>query len=153
MFSAFTSSGLLFAVLSSLAAVHALCLPCQVGQAPLALNTPSPSAPASRRGVYSPSIIKPDGSTKWVRGTEVNVTWSTSDMPKSITNPHGTILLGHLEPGNPSEHLDLAHPLAEGFNIRDGHRTISVPAVPPRGDYIIVLMGDSGNRSPVFSIE
>ncbi|KAJ6525289.1 hypothetical protein DFH09DRAFT_1188806 [Mycena vulgaris] len=151
MFSSFTSPGLLLIVLSSLAAVDALCLPCQVGQAALSLKT-TPS-PASHRGVYSPSIIKPDGSTKWMRGTEVNVTWSTSDMPKSITNPNGRILLGRLEAGSSNEHLNLDHPLAGGFNIRDGHLTIHVPDVPPRGDYIIVLMGDSGNRSPVFSIE
>ncbi|KAJ7442619.1 hypothetical protein FB451DRAFT_98274 [Mycena latifolia] len=148
MFFSFTSSGLLLAVLSSLAAVDALCLPCQIGQAPLRLN-----APSSPRGVYSPSIIIPDGSTKWVRRTEVEVTWSTSNMPQDITNPNGRILLGHLEAGSSSEHLDIQHPLAEGFDIRDGHRTITVPAVPPRGDYIIVLMGDSGNRSPVFTIE
>jgi hypothetical protein len=45
------------------------------------------------------------------------------------------------------------HPLAEGFDIRDGHRTIRVPDVPPRNNYIVVVMGDSGNRSPEFTIE
>ncbi|KAJ7134790.1 hypothetical protein C8R44DRAFT_730130 [Mycena epipterygia] len=168
MFSSFTSSGLLLAVLSSLAAVHALCLPCQVGQARLSFTAPSL---ALRRGVYSPPIITPHGSTKWVRGTEVNVTWSTSDIPKSITNPKGRILLGRLEAGSSSENLDIGkfprfvherflswspysdHPLAAGFDIRDGRCTVSVPDVPPRDNYIIVLMGDSGNRSPEFMIE
>jgi hypothetical protein len=45
------------------------------------------------------------------------------------------------------------HPLAEGFDIRDSQRTIRVPDVPPRNNYIVVVMGDSGNRSPEFTIE
>ncbi|KAJ7367100.1 hypothetical protein B0H14DRAFT_82454 [Mycena olivaceomarginata] len=156
MFSFFTSSALpsvMLAVLSSLAAVDALCLPCQVGlgQTPLSLKTPS--SPLSRRGVYSPPITSPDASTRWVRGTEVTVTWSTSNMPQSVTNPKGTLLLGYLEEGSSNEHLDLDHPLAEGFDIRDGHRTIRVPdAATPRDNYIVVLMGDSGNASPKFTI-
>ncbi|KAJ7781763.1 hypothetical protein DFH07DRAFT_728634 [Mycena maculata] len=154
MFSSFTSSSsalhVPLAVLSSLAVANALCLPCQVGlQAPLT----TPSWPHSRRGVYSPPIVKPDSSTKWARGAEVDVTWSTSNAPASITNRNGTILLGHLEPGSPGEHLDLDNPLATGFDILDGHHTVTVPNVPSGTNYIIVLMGDSGNRSPEFTIE
>ncbi len=125
MFSFFTSSGLsslLLAVLTFLAVVHALCLPCQVGQYPLSLKTPSSP---SRRGVYSPPITSPDASTRWTKETEVTVTWcgvsrsgpgitltelslrSTSDMPESVTNSKGKLLLGYLEPGSSNEHLDL----------------------------------------------
>ncbi|KAF7365032.1 hypothetical protein MVEN_00374300 [Mycena venus] len=153
MFSFLTSSGLPLAVLSSLAVVHALCLPCQVGHGQTPLSFKTPSSPLSRRGVYSPPVTSPDASTRWARQTEVTVTWSISDMPQSITNPRGRLLLGYLEPGSSNEHLDLDHPLAEGFDIRDGHRTIRVPDVPPRDNYIVVLMGDSGNRSPEFTIE
>ncbi|KAJ7095730.1 hypothetical protein B0H15DRAFT_68557 [Mycena belliarum] len=150
MFSSIASPSGLLAVLSSLAAASALFIPYQVGEASSSLN-PSPSH-ASRRDVYSPPIISPNGSTKWVKGTEVNVTWSTANMPSKITNPNGKIFLGHLEASSSNEHLDLEHPLAEGFDIRDGHRIITVPTVSSREDYIIVLMGDSGNRSPVFTI-
>ncbi|KAJ7245029.1 hypothetical protein B0H12DRAFT_1128339 [Mycena haematopus] len=148
MFSFFTSSCVMPAVLSSLAVVNALCLPCQVGlgQVPLGLKTPS------RRGVYSPPITSPDASTTWARESTVTVTWSTAAIPQSITNPTGRLLLGYLNPGSSNEHLDLGHPLAEGFDIRDGNRTIRVPDVPPRDNYIVVLIGSSGNRSPEFKI-
>ncbi|KAJ7288151.1 hypothetical protein C8J57DRAFT_1279248 [Mycena rebaudengoi] len=150
MFSPFTASGLVLALLSSLAAVSALCLPCQVRQATFTLKTPPPSLP---RGVYSPAIIAPDASTKWMRSTKVAVTWSTSDIPKDITNPKGTILIGRLKDGSSNEHLDLKHPLANGIDIRAGNYTITVPDVAAGSDYIIVLMGDSGNRSQKFSIQ
>ncbi|KAJ7486046.1 hypothetical protein B0H11DRAFT_1904557 [Mycena galericulata] len=153
MFCSFASSmlhcGIPIAVLSSLAVANALCLPsCEVSQTPLDLK-----APLARRSVYSPPITKPDSSTKWAVGTEVDVTWSTSNAPQSITNREGKIVLGYLEAGDPSEHLDLAHPLAQGFDIMDGHQAITVPHVPSGSNYIIVLMGDSGNRSPEFTIE
>ncbi|KAJ6475047.1 hypothetical protein C8R47DRAFT_1143369 [Mycena vitilis] len=154
MFFFFTSSGLprlIWGIISSFAVVTALCLPCQVGQSPPNLKTPLSSH--CRRDVYSPPITQPKASTRWARGTEVIVTWATSDIPKSVTNSKGRLLLGHLEAGSSNEHLDLEHPLAEGFNVRDGNRTILVPEVPPRGDYIVVLMGDSGNQSPRFTIE
>ncbi|KAJ7147131.1 hypothetical protein C8R43DRAFT_542417 [Mycena crocata] len=154
MFSLATSSGLpnlFLAFVFYLVVVEAVCLPCQVGQVSLTFKTPSSTL--SRRGVWSPSIIKPDASTKWTRGTEANVTWSTSDIPKSITNPKGTILLGRLEAGSSNEHLDVDHPLADGFDLSDGYSTFTVPIVPPRHNYIVVLMGDSGNHSPIFTIE
>ncbi|KAF8655828.1 hypothetical protein AX16_002913 [Volvariella volvacea WC 439] len=44
-------------------------------------------------------------------------------------------------------------PLAEGFMLRDGQVEITVPDFPPRDNYIVVLMGDSGNSSPEFRIE
>ncbi|KAF7346561.1 hypothetical protein MSAN_01884200 [Mycena sanguinolenta] len=150
MFSFLTSPGVVPAVMSSLAVANALCLPCQVGlptlgQVPLSLKT-------SRRGGYAPPITSPGASTTWTRQNMVTVTWSTSDIPKSITNPTGRLLLGYLNPGSSNEHLDLDHPLAEGFDIRDGNRTIRVPNVPPRDNYIVVLIGSSGNRSPEFKI-
>ncbi|KAJ7016204.1 hypothetical protein C8F04DRAFT_1400680 [Mycena alexandri] len=156
MFSSFTSSwlqALPFAVLSSLAVVDALCLPCQVGLVQTPLSPKTPSSPPSRRGVYSPPITNPDASTRWARGTEALVTWSTSNMPQEVTNTNGRILLGYLEEGSSNEHLDVAHPLAEGFNIHDGSCKIRVPDdIPMRDNYIIVLMGDSGNKSPAFTI-
>ncbi|KAJ7784378.1 hypothetical protein B0H16DRAFT_1492309 [Mycena metata] len=156
MFSSFTSSWLqafLLAVLSSLAVVNALCLPCQVGFIQTPLSPKTPSSPPSRRGVHSPPITKPDASTRWTRGTAAVVTWSTSNMPQEVTNANGTILLGYLEEGSSNEHLDVAHPLAEGFNLHDGSCKIQVPVnIPARDNYIIVLIGDSGNQSPTFTI-
>ncbi|KAK7048528.1 hypothetical protein R3P38DRAFT_1868757 [Favolaschia claudopus] len=156
MFFFFASSrlhGALLAIVSFLAVVNCLCLPCvpqpQRDQAKFDME---PWIGLSPRVVYSPPITSPDSSTQWKIGTEVTVTWSTSNMPKGITNYHGKLYLGYLEPGSPNEHLDLNHPLAQGFDIRDGHRTVRVPRVAARNNYIVVLMGDSGNRSPEFAI-
>ncbi|KAJ7133010.1 hypothetical protein C8R46DRAFT_945182 [Mycena filopes] len=152
MFSSFTSSGPLLAVLSSLAVVNALYLPGQDGLVQNPLSPKTPSSPPSRRSVYSPPITKPDASTRWARGTDALVTWSTSNMPEQITNATGRVLLGYLEDGSSNEHLDVDHPLAQGFNITDGSVKIHVPDVLPRDNYIVVLMGDSGNKSPTFTI-
>ncbi|KAF8171994.1 hypothetical protein K438DRAFT_2057277 [Mycena galopus ATCC 62051] len=156
MFSFFTSSalpGVVAAVLSSLAVVNALCLPCQVGldsQIPLSLKTPSSAL--TRRGVYSPPITSPDASTTWTRNTSVTVTWCAAS-PARVSNPTGSLLLGYLEPGSSNEHLNLGNniiifcvhavltiwppfrsPTCTRFSLRDGNRTITVPDVPP--DYI-----------------
>ncbi|KAJ6508523.1 hypothetical protein C8R45DRAFT_445956 [Mycena sanguinolenta] len=163
MFSFFTSSGVVPAVLSCLAVANALCLPCQVGlgQIPLGLKTPS------RRGVYDPPITSPGASTTWARQSIVTVTWCAASrylriasVDRSSPGPHPTcpkasrIRREGFSCGTSSnEHLDLDHPLAEGFDIQDGNRTIRVPNVPPRDNYIVVLMGSSGNRSPEFKIE
>jgi hypothetical protein len=49
--------------------------------------------------------------------------------------------------------LQMDSPLAEGFRLRAGKQEITVPSVPQRNDYIVVLMGDSGNQSPTFTIQ
>lgn len=109
------------------------------------------SAVLRARDVWSPAITSPDAQTVWVAGTTATVTWDTSNPPADVTNPRGRILLGHVEDGT-DEHLDVAHPLADGFDIRAGKVQVKVPYVSPGNDYIIVLMGDSGNKSPSFVI-
>ena len=43
--------------------------------------------------------------------------------------------------------------LAEDFNLDDGEVEVTLPSdVATRDDYIIVLFGDSGNKSDRFSI-
>ncbi|KAK7469367.1 hypothetical protein VKT23_003842 [Stygiomarasmius scandens] len=110
--------------------------------------------PLDKRDVINPPIIKPDASTVWTVGQAETVTWDTSGLPpdSQITNPTGTVVLGFIEDGDDSLHLMLDDPLAKGFSIRDGQVNITVPSVTPRSDYIIVLMGDSGNASPKFTI-
>ncbi|GAW00154.1 hypothetical protein LENED_001654 [Lentinula edodes] len=92
-----------------------------------------------------------NASTVWKVNDHADVTWITTGAPAQITNPNGTILLGHMS-DNGSENLDLQHPLASYVNLTLGKATIEVPDVPT-GRYIIVLMGDSGNRSPEFMIQ
>lgn len=110
----------------------------------------SDSAPFSRE-VYSPPVTSPDASTIWDIGSIEQVTWDTSSIPKSITNSKGKLVLGYVNNGT-DEHLDLDHPLAEGFEITQGFVQVVVPNVKPANDYIVVLFGDSGNRSPAFNI-
>ncbi|ETW81827.1 hypothetical protein HETIRDRAFT_247666, partial [Heterobasidion irregulare TC 32-1] len=99
--------------------------------------------------VVSPPITSPTASTVWNVGDKVLVTWDTSDIPEP-KNFTGQLLLGFQE--NDSENLMLDSPLASGFQLIDGQVQITVPDVPPKSDYIVVLFGDSGNASPEFTI-
>ncbi|EDR13601.1 uncharacterized protein LACBIDRAFT_292424 [Laccaria bicolor S238N-H82] len=110
------------------------------------------ASPLSRRDVVAPHITSPDANSVWPIGTTQLVTWDTSDLPpdSQITNPIGQIILGYNESN--SLNLDFTNPLAKGFKLRDGKVQITVPNVPPRTDYLIVLFGDSGNTSPSFAI-
>lgn len=105
-----------------------------------------------RRDVVSPRITSPDASSVWPVGSKQIVTWDTSELPPydQITNPTGRIVLGW-DSGD-SLNLQLNSPLAQGFNITLGRMEVTVPNVRPRKDYLIVLMGNSGNTSPSFAI-
>ncbi|KAG5644897.1 hypothetical protein DXG03_007449 [Asterophora parasitica] len=111
------------------------------------------SLPLDSRDVVSPPITSPDEHSVWPVGTKQTVTWETKDIPpdSQLTNPNGKVVLGHLGPTG-GLNLQLDHPLAENFKLRVGHVEITVPIVPPRDDYIVVLFGDSGNASPAFAI-
>ncbi|KAL1745295.1 hypothetical protein HDZ31DRAFT_36759 [Schizophyllum fasciatum] len=100
--------------------------------------------------VWRPKITYPVDAIDWQVGEPANVTWDTSDMPPNVTNLNGTILLGH--PDEQSEHLNSSHPLAQGFSLKDGVVYFVVPEVEERWDYVVALVGDSGNLSPTFHI-
>ncbi|KAF4617374.1 hypothetical protein D9613_005680 [Agrocybe pediades] len=125
------------------------CMPCQAShRRATALDQMLPP-----RGLYSPKITNPTNESLWTVGSDVTVTWDLRDMLKNTTNPKGTILLGYLEDGSDEEHLNIKHPLASGFDIKEGFVTFKCPKVDSRKDYIVVLFGDSGNRSPTFTIQ
>lgn len=105
----------------------------------------------AEREVYSPPITNPNASTTWIVGSTVEVTWDVSQIPEGLTNFYGKLVLGYVDGGS-DEHLDLGNPLADGFNITQGHIAVEVPDVRPSSDYIVVLFGDSGNSSPTFTI-
>ncbi|KAF5382661.1 hypothetical protein D9615_003034 [Tricholomella constricta] len=111
------------------------------------------ASPLYMRDVFSPHITSPDENTVWPVGTKQTVTWETKDIPpdSQLTNPNGKVVLGHLGPTG-GLNLQLESPLAQNFKLRVGQIEITVPSVPPRDDYIIVLFGDSGNASPAFAI-
>ncbi|KAF9465828.1 hypothetical protein BDZ94DRAFT_1253283 [Collybia nuda] len=148
MFNFFTSSLLFVGLLSAkLGSVDGLCLLSQ----PRSSDTQY--SRLTLRDVYSPRITNPTKSTTWVVGKSVIVTWDLHNMPKKFTNSEGTLLLGMIKKGSDGEHLDLDHPLATNFDLREGEIRLTVPHVMTGNDYIVVLMGDSGNRSPAFRIE
>ncbi|KAL0961387.1 hypothetical protein HGRIS_006338 [Hohenbuehelia grisea] len=105
-----------------------------------------------RRTVWNPRIEHPNAQTTWKSGTRVTVTWDTSSMPQNVSNSHGKVLLGYMTDSSESENLNTTHPLADGFLLTAGKVEVQVPQVPSRKDYIVVLLGDSGNHSPRFTI-
>ncbi|EJF66904.1 hypothetical protein DICSQDRAFT_47682 [Dichomitus squalens LYAD-421 SS1] len=100
------------------------------------------------RDVWSPEIFSPNARDVWTAGSTVAVRWDTADPPGEVTSYAGRVLLGR------SSVTDVCaeHPLAEGFNLTQGSVKVKVPAVKPSNHYFVVLIGDSGNRSPSFTI-
>jgi len=132
---------------SPVALLFSLAISMSASAAPVVLSS------LSQRDVWVPPIITPNAETSWTIGSNQTVTWDTSNPPSQVSNPIGTLLLGHLEPdGAGGENLDVDHPLARNFSLYDGSVTITVPNVVPGDNYIVVLIGDSGNASPEFKI-
>ncbi|KAG2227981.1 hypothetical protein INT45_012005 [Circinella minor] len=64
----------------------------------------------------------------------------------------GIIKLGYLEEGSIDEHL--YWDLGSGFLLNSGSQSVRLPRnLKTRDSYIIVLMGNSGNASPQFTIK
>ncbi|KAK9898955.1 hypothetical protein P389DRAFT_178261 [Cystobasidium minutum MCA 4210] len=107
-----------------------------------------------KRIVINPHITYPDETAVWHTGQKgVNVTW---DVPPNAEGYKGRLLLGYLLKNDSSgnEHLFL-NPLADGFNLTDGRVTFDIPCnneIKSRNTYVVVLMGDSGNKSGNFTI-
>ncbi|KIK44355.1 hypothetical protein CY34DRAFT_66699, partial [Suillus luteus UH-Slu-Lm8-n1] len=97
-----------------------------------------------------PPITSPTAGTLWHVGEKQLVTWNTDNLPANMTNPVGMLVLGY--DYNNSENLMLNSPLATNINYTLGQVLITVPNVETREDYIVVLFGDSGNASPMFTI-
>ncbi|TFY51917.1 hypothetical protein EVG20_g10782, partial [Dentipellis fragilis] len=112
----------------------------------------SPGTPVSLV-VVAPHITSPTAGQVWKVGSSQNVTWDTSAIPATRQNSTGTLLLGYQDGLEGGEHLDIAHPLANYFPLSAGSVQVTVPNVTARTDYIVVLIGDSGNASPEFSIQ
>ncbi|KIK67385.1 hypothetical protein GYMLUDRAFT_37498 [Collybiopsis luxurians FD-317 M1] len=98
-----------------------------------------------KRDVFVPQILSPKGGESWVVGQTQSIIWNVSSPPAQITNPVGQILL---RKGGSTQNVTLAG----NFSILAGNVSFIVPCVTPDDDYSIILFGDSGNLSPVFSI-
>jgi len=116
-------------------------------------TTATPIDARAKLIVVTPEITKPVAGDLWTVGTQQLVQWDTSDIPDEAKNYTGSIVLGYSDGVTDSENLDFAHPLAKGFLLTAGSQSVTVPDVVNRTTYFVVLMGDSGNRSPYFTIE
>ncbi|KAJ7103865.1 hypothetical protein C8R44DRAFT_715949 [Mycena epipterygia] len=97
------------------------------------------------RDVFTPPVTYPHAGTVWYVGQTHNVTWDTSDHPVNITNKIGRIMLR-------KDGLTTPVILQENFSILLGRIEVKVPWVEDGNDYQLVLFGDSGNFSPLFTI-
>ncbi|KAJ7928071.1 hypothetical protein B0H13DRAFT_2182539 [Mycena leptocephala] len=104
------------------------------------------AAPFDSLTVYDPPLTSPTAQTIWTVGDTETVTWNATGIPPGIT---GQLMLGYLT--SDSEHLSTT--LASGFNLTDQKVKITVPQVVSRPNYIVVLLGSSGNISPEFTIQ
>ncbi|KAF9221483.1 hypothetical protein BS17DRAFT_843533 [Gyrodon lividus] len=128
------------------------------------------AVPLVLRDVVDPPITSPTAGSVWHVGDRQTVTWSTAGLPSNPTNPNGMLVLGYnynnsenLMLGKPTLKIteadrpdmlmyQLDSPLATNLDYAAGQAEITVPNVPTRSDYIVVLFGDSGNASPEFTI-
>ncbi|PWN22913.1 hypothetical protein BCV69DRAFT_296881 [Microstroma glucosiphilum] len=106
------------------------------------------------REVINCKITYPTKKTKWTAGEDVKVTWDPSCVKKAKYSKYtGQVLLGYKVAGKSSYHLRSNHPLADDFLLKNGSVDFTLPAnLTTRSEYFVVLMGDSGNRSPMFTI-
>ncbi|PIL22621.1 hypothetical protein GSI_15312 [Ganoderma sinense ZZ0214-1] len=121
----------------------------------LALLTVAASASAAallNDVVIITPITAPDAGDVWPVGSVQTITWDTTTIPVGSEDATGFILLGYLEDGSSNEHLDFQNPLAQNIPLENGAVNVTVPNVAARDDYIVVLFGDSGNKSPKFTI-
>jgi hypothetical protein len=102
---------------------------------------------------YEPTVLGPPEGAIWPVGSNQSVIWDTSNIPSGAENNTLLIVLGHFDEADPgSENLDLAHPLAQDIPITKGIQNVTVPDVPYRTTYFVVVFGDSGDRSANITI-
>ncbi|WFD01122.1 hypothetical protein MYAM1_003883 [Malassezia yamatoensis] len=116
-----------------------------------ALGAAVPNGALQSRTVYTPKITYPTNKTQWTAGKKVHVSWETDQLPSAAKAESGFIKLGHLDSNSDGEHLNQT--LAKNFKLGNGNVSFTLPQdIESRDDYIVVLFGDSGNKSPKFTI-
>jgi hypothetical protein len=104
------------------------------------------AAPLESRDVFVPPVLYPSKNAVWIVGESRYVVWNTTGAPVNITNSMGQI---YLRQNGMTSNVSVA----SGFSILLGSLVVKVPDVEKDGDdYQLVLFGDSGNFSPVFTI-
>lgn len=119
----------------------------------LAVSTTATPLHVAKRAeliVIAPPITEPQAGAVWPIGSTQQVCWDTSELPSYTQNAKGTLYYGFI--ANESENLNLQDPLKTGFLLADGCTDVTVPDVITGDNYIVDLMGDSGDISSQFSI-
>ncbi|CAO1618397.1 unnamed protein product [Sympodiomycopsis kandeliae] len=108
----------------------------------------------AEREVINCQITNPTNSDNWSAGAPSEVTWDKSCVADPKFQEYtGTLVLGYSEAGSESLNLNVEHPLADGFKLKDGYVDFTLPSdIPTKSTYFVVLMGDSGNKSEEFTI-
>ncbi|PWN37905.1 uncharacterized protein FA14DRAFT_105385, partial [Meira miltonrushii] len=108
-----------------------------------------------KRIVYNPPVTAPASKAVWYAGREETVRWTVdqSKIPASANDYKVEIKLGYL-PKDGDGGYNLKWTLAKDVAITDEEAEVTLPSdLKTRHDYIIVVMGDSGNRSKKFTIK
>ncbi|KAF9227327.1 hypothetical protein BS17DRAFT_764587 [Gyrodon lividus] len=112
----------------------------------LSLVSARPLVSPVMRDVWVPPITSPTSNTVWTVGCAYTVSWNATQPPSQVTNPQGQV---YLRQGNATQ----ANPIAQGFLLSAGQVNVIVPEdTQPGNDWMVVLFGDSGNWSPLFTI-
>lgn len=109
----------------------------------------------AKRIVYNPPVTNPVAKQVWHAGREETVKWTVDQekIPATANNFKVTIKLGYL-PKNGEGGYNLKWTLAKNIPITEEEAEVTLPKdLQTRDDYIIVVMGDSGNRSKKFTIK
>ncbi|KAI3619446.1 hypothetical protein WG66_012812 [Moniliophthora roreri] len=108
-----------------------------------ALAVCAAASPHERRGVWNPPITSPDAKTVWCVGKKVKVTWHEHQGHAQRKQRHS------------SHYSSQTKTLKDfdSFKLEKGTVDITVPDVKDGKDYTITLFGDSGNKSPNFTIQ
>ncbi|ESK87099.1 hypothetical protein Moror_11906 [Moniliophthora roreri MCA 2997] len=121
-----------------------------------ALAVCAAASPHERRGVWNPPITSPDAKTVWCVGKKVKVTWHVFVIPDHANFPKNSdtpaIILHKVSDPNLCKFF-LFICSESTFKLEKGTVDITVPDVKDGKDYTITLFGDSGNKSPNFTIQ
>jgi len=115
-----------------------------------AVLTLTSTVSAKASDIFDPPILYPHAGTVWFAGQYHNVTWDTTGLPPNVDNITDLAFITLVNFVTQIEQQTLA----EGFSLLDGRVQIQVPAdTPADTNYRVTLYGDSGNFSPVFTID
>ncbi|KAI8889719.1 hypothetical protein K501DRAFT_266509 [Backusella circina FSU 941] len=103
--------------------------------------------------VWDATILSPTNETVLTAGQTLTVTWETEVAGYQIPDDvRGMLVLGYLTNNPVNEHLHWT--LAERFKLNSGSIDVTLPDdLESMDNYILALLGDSGDVSEKFTIK